>query len=328
MSTIIDVAKMAGVSISTVSLAFNSPERVSELTRKNIFSAAKNLNYIPLKESRKAVIKKYKSESIVVICPKLVGSYFFEILRGISETINMNKKEMVLYIGDDAIEHHLLEIIRNHTCQGVILVYGPDIEERYLQAALEEDFPLVACCFNKVYKGIGSISVNNEEIGVRVAEHFIKQKFQKIGVVGAPLCDSYQRKDAFIRTMEKAGISVPEEWMLSCELAEDAAYRSMDKFLRGNREYPEAFFCLNDDSAIGAIDAIQSHGLKVPEDISIVGCDDLSRSRYYTPSLSTVSTPKIEMGMLAVNMLMRSISGIPSEQIVLNGKLILRESCL
>ena len=128
--------------------------------------------------------------------------------------------------------------------------------------------------------------------------------------------------------MAEKGIHVPPEWDLQCELAEDPAYKTVDRFLRTHTEYPEAIFCQNDDSAIGVIEAIEDFGLRVPEDISIIGCDDLNRSKFHSQSLSTVATPKMEIGMLAVNMLMREIAGMSSEEIVLNGKLILRESCL
>lgn len=327
MATIKDVAKLAGVSISTVSLAFNSPERVSEATRDKIFSAVRSLNYIPMKEHKRADLNKHESESIAVICHQLVGSYFFEVLRGISETIYMNKKEMVLYSGDDAVEKHFLDIVQKHTYQGAILVHEM-VEEKYLRSAVEADFPVVMCCYPTSYKGIGSVLINNEGIGRMVADHFIKQKFQEIGLLGLPPCDCVLRKEAFVQTLEKSGITIPAKWDLPCELTEDAAYKRMDRFLRGGKEYPRAIFCLNDDSAIGTIEAIRNHGLRVPEDIAVLGCDDLNRSKYHTPSLSTVATPKIEIGMLAVNMLMRKIAGIPTEEIVLNGKLILRESCL
>ena len=86
---------------------------------------------------------------------------------------------------------------------------------------------------------------------------------------------------------------------------------------------------MNDDSAIGVIEAIEDFGLRVPEDISVIGCDDLNRSKFHSPStVSTIATPKMEVGMLAVNLLMREIAGMSSEEIILNGKLILRESCL
>lgn len=327
MATIKDVAKLAGVSISTVSLAFNSPERVSEVTREKIFSAVRSLNYVPMKEHKRAALDKHKNESIAVIIHQLVGPYFFEVLRGICETIYRNKKEMVLYSGDEAVERYFLNIVRNRVYQGVILV-NATIQDKYLQEAVESGFPVVMCCYRTGYRGISSVRINNEEIGRMVAAHFIKRKFRKIGLVGRIHDEITFRRGCFLRTLEKNGIIVPEEWELPCELTGDAAYKTVNSFLKSGQDYPEAFFCLNDDSAIGTIEAIRNNGLSVPDDISIVGCDDLNRSKYNIPSLTTVSTPKIEFGMLAVNMLIRRIAGFPPEEIVLDGKMILRESCL
>lgn len=328
LATIKDVAKMAGVSISTVSLAFNNPERVTEATRDKIFGAVRSLNYVPANVNKKTVLGKKKSQSIAVICPKLVGPYHLEIIQGISETIYMNQKDMVLYAGDDAINRYLLNIVESHAYQGVILVNGPIYDERYLRAAAAADFPVVMCCFRESYKGIGSILINESDIGRRVAEHFLKRKFRKIGIVGTPAECSVMRKECFLQTLAEKGIRVPAEWDLQCELAEDPAYKTVDRFLHTHEEYPEAIFCQNDDSAIGVIEAIEDFGLRVPEDISIIGCDGLNRSKFHSPSLSTIETPKMEVGMLAVNLLMREIAGMSSEEIILNGKLILRESCL
>lgn len=328
LATIKDVAKMAGVSISTVSLAFNNPERVKEATRDKIFDAVRSLNYVPANVNKKTVLSKKKSQSIAVICPKLVGSYFFEIIQGISETIYMNKKDMILYVGDDANSKYFPSIVQDHIYEGVILVNGSASDEPYLRAAVEADFPTVICCFKEGYRGVGSILINNAGTGKLVAEHFLKRKFKKIGIIGTPPYDSIQRKEAFIHTLADKGILIPKEWDLPCEIAEDPAYRTMERFLRSHLDYPEAIFCMNDDSAIGVIEAIEDFGLRVPEDISVIGCDDINRSKFHSPAVSTVSTPKMEVGMLAVNMLMREIAGMSSEEIILNGKLILRESCL
>lgn len=328
MANIKDVAKMAGVSISTVSLALNSPERVSEATRDRIFDAVRTLNYVPMKVNRKTALTKKQSRSIAVICPKLVGPYHLEIIQGISETIYMHKKDMVLYAGDDAINRYLPSIVESEAYQGAVLVGEPLYEARYLQEAVDRDFPVVMCGFEKSHRGVGAVLLNESDVGKRIAEHFLKRKFQKIGIVGTPARSSTMRKESFVQTLAEKKILIPPEWDLPCELAEDPAYMTMMRFLRTHTAYPEAIFCQNDDSAIGVIEAIKEFGLRVPEDISIMGCDDLNRSKFHSPSLSTVATPKMEMGMLAVNMLMRKISGMSSEEIVLNGKLILRESCL
>ena len=216
MSTIKDVAKMAGVSISTVSLAFNSPERVSEHTREKVFSAARSLNWYPIREHKKVVLNKYKSESIAVISHQLVGPYFFEILRGISETIYMNKKKMVLYSVDEAVERCFFSIIRNHEHLGVILV-NATIQEKYLKEAIEAGFPVVMCCYKAGFKRVGSVLVNNKDVGRMVANHFIKRKFVKIGILGKIHDENIPRKEGFIQTLEKNGIMIPPKWDLYCD---------------------------------------------------------------------------------------------------------------
>lgn len=327
MATIKDVAKMAGVSISTVSLALNTPERVSQQTRKKIMDAIRTLNYIPMKETQKMILQEQRSTSVAVICPTLIGPYFFEILRGISETLYLNKRDMILFSGDDAFDRHFPDIVRSRMYEGVILLHGPQYNEEYLNIAKKHDFPIVMCCSQTGFKGIGSVIINNDDIGKMVAEHFIKKKYTRIGILGIAPKDCLSREKMFVRVLNQNKIEIPEKWRLQCELTEAGGYQSMNKFLENNDDYPEAIFCMNDECAIGSMEAIKKYNLKIPKDIAIIGCDDLSRSKYNIPALSTVSTPKFEAGMLSVNMLLRKISGLSCEEIVLNGKLVLRESC-
>ena len=110
-------------------------------------------------------------------------------------------------------------------------------------------------------------------------------------------------------------------------LTEETAFRVTKKFIRENKELPDAIFGINDETAIGIIEALQEEGIRVPEEISVIGCDNISSSRFVQPPLTTIEMPKFEVGILAANMLLRRIRGMPTENIVLSGKLIIRESC-
>ena len=98
------------------------------------------------------------------------------------------------------------------------------------------------------------------------------------------------------------------------------------KFLRENKELPDAIFGINDEAAIGTITALREEGIKVPEEISVIGCDNISISQFVQPPLTTIEIPKFEVGILAANMILRRIRGMPTENIMLSGKLITRES--
>lgn len=327
MASIKDVAKRAGVSISTVSLAFNEPERVSEATRKKIYRATKELQYVPASVAKKNAFKERKRKSVAVIMGTLVGPFWFEVLRGISETLSINKIEMVLFSGNDSFEKHFLDLIRRDSCQGIILVIGDEEHEQLLQIAVNENFPVVMCSPPTAHAKLSSILVDNWNVGQLAANYFMQLGRNEIAIFGKCPKDCPERITGFLEVLRKEKREVPDEWIISCDVTEEDAYRAAKKFLQENRKLPDAIFGINDETAIGVIEALQEEGMKVPEQISVIGCDNISISRFIHPPLTTIEMPKFEVGILAVNMLLRRMAGMPAEKVVLNGKLIIRESC-
>lgn len=327
MVSIKDVAKRAKVSISTVSLAFNNPERVSEATREKIYQATKELKYIPASVAKKNAFQERKRKSVAVIMGSLVGPFWFEILRGISETLSLNKMEMVLFSGNDSFQKHFLDLMNGGSCQGIILIIEGEGSEQLLQMAAEEGFPIVMCCPPAGRSGFSSIMVDNWNIGQLAANYFMQLGRNDIALFGKCPKDCPDRANGFLEALKKERRDVPPEWRIYCEVTEEDAYRATKKFLKENRKLPNAIFGINDETAIGVIGALQEEGIHVPEQISVIGCDNISISRFVQPPLTTIEMPKFEVGILTVNMLLRRMAGMPPEKVVLNGKLIIRESC-
>lgn len=327
MVSIKDVAKRANVSISTVSLAFNYPERVSEKTRKKIYQATRELEYVPASVAKKNELKERKKKSVAVIMGSLVGPFWFEVLRGINETLNINKTEMVLFSGNDSFIKHFSDLIKDNSCQGIIIITGGEGYEPFLQKAIDEDFPVVMCCSPKEYVGLSNIMIDNWNVGQLAANYFLQLGRKRMAIFGKCPEDCPDRETGFLEVLKKEKKEVPEKWRVYFDVTEETAYRVAKKFLRENRELPDAIFGINDETAIGVIEALQEEGIKVPQEISVIGCDNISSSRFVQPPLTTIETPKFEVGILAANMLLRRIKGLPTENIVLSGKLIIRESC-
>lgn len=327
MVSIKDVAKKAKVSISTVSLAFNNPDRVSEATREKIYQATKELQYVPASVAKKNAFKERKRKSVAVIMGSLVGPFWFEILRGISETLSINKIEMVLFSGNDSFQKHFLDLMKGDSCQGIILITEGDGNEQLLQLAENKNFPIVMCCPPIAHSGLSSILVDNWNIGQLAANYFMQLGRNDIALFGKCPKDCPDRAEGFLEVLKKEKRVVPDEWRIYCDVTEEDAYRATKKFLKENKKLPDAIFGINDETAIGIIEALQEDGIKVPEQISVIGCDNISISRYIQPALTTIEMPKFEVGILTVNMLLRRMSGMPPEKVVLNGKLIIRESC-
>lgn len=327
MVSIKDVAKRANVSISTVSLAFNYPERVSEKTRQKIYHATKELQYVPASVVKKNEIKEWKRKSVAVIMGSLVGPFWFEVLRGINETLNINKTEMVLFSGKESFTKHFLDLIKGNSCKGIIIITGGDGYDSLLQMAIDEGFPVVMCCPPKEYVGLSNIMIDNWNVGQLAANYFLQLGREHMAIFGKCPKDCPDREIGFLEVLRREKREVPEKWRLYFDLTEETAFGVTKKFLKENKELPDAIFGINDETAIGVIEALQEEKIKVPEEISVIGCDNISSSRFVHPSLTTIEMPKFEVGILAANMLLRRIKGMPTENIVLSGKLIIRESC-
>lgn len=325
MISIKDVAQKAGVSISTVSLAYNSPVRVSDATREKIYQAAKELGYIPASIAKKNVLKE--KNSVAVIMGSLIGPFWIDVLRGINETLSVNKMEMVLFSGNDSFQKHFRSLIQDRTCKGIIVITDSNGDDQMLQMAADEEYPIVLCCPPAGHEGISSAMIDNWNIGQQVANYFIQMRRKDIALFGKCPKDCPDRERGFLDALRKNGIDVPSEWKVYCDVTEEDAYEATKEFLKKHQKLPDAIFAVNDETAIGVMQALHEEKIKVPEEISVIGCDNISIGRFIQPLLTTIEMPRFEIGILTANMLLRRIAGMPPEHIVLNGKLIIRDSC-
>lgn len=327
MASIKDVAKLAQVSISTVSLAMNYPERVTAETKDKIFSAMKELQYVPSSGEKRSVAAVQKRTSVALITGEIFGPYYYEILRGISETLTIHGLEMVMMCGTESVKRHFYQALANPSFCGIILTNIGDLTQTDIDFATGKNISVVMCHSECSYKDVGCVTVDNFYIGRMVANHLLCVDYESAGIMGRRYSTTEGRAEGFIHTMEKNGIMIPPQWDMDVALDEKAGYSQMKELLEAGTELPQAVFCLNDEIALGVMQALREFAINIPEDIGIVGCDDIPISKFAVSPLTTIAMPKFEMGMMAVNLLMRQVNGKPAENVVLNGKLIIRESC-
>lgn len=327
MATIHDVAKHSGVSISTVSLVMNYPERVSEATRAKVIRAIKALSYIPTTAARRTKVGEEKKKSVVLISRDVSGPYFYEVMRGISEMLVVSGLELILLSGPDAEQRHFNEMAGNPYVIGILILSIEAPVNCDIEGAIRRGVPVVFVNAAAAYPGAGSVSVDNYNIGEAVAHHFLHIGYRRLAIFGEQTSERASRAAGFVDTLLAGGIRIPPEWNVSVYLDEKNGFSAMSAFLDEKIPLPEAIFCLNDEVARGAIDAMKGRGIHVPGQVAVIGCDDVSVSRYMEPALTTVAIPKFEQGMLSVTQLLRQLNGNPGENIVLNTKLIIRESC-
>lgn len=323
-----DVAKKANVSIATVSRVFSSPETVAEETKKKVLKVVEELNYTPNVLARQ--LRKMETKTIVVVVPDITNTFFSRVLRGI-ETIARENGYRVL-LGDTendiTLENEYLKTLYEKHADGLILLTART--DRITIEKLSENYPVVLACEYLEGSNLPTVSIDNISAARKATEHLIKLGHRRIAHITGPMnvILSRDRLKGYKQAMESYELEVDPILIQEGDFYYKTGYNLMLKLLFIENP-PTAVFAANDEMAIGAIKAIQSQGLKVPEDIAIVGFDNIKMSAIFSPSLTTIGQPTYKIGEKAMNLLLDLIRGkkLSKNQFVLDDKLIIRESC-
>jgi DNA-binding LacI/PurR family transcriptional regulator len=325
-TTIHDVAREAGVSVPTVSRAINNRPRISEETRAHVLRVAKKLNYQPNKTARALVTQR--SHTIEVITTRPKHSLFSSSLAAISQFIRAAGYQITLSITDP---EHFRDRLRSATAQltdGVILI----VPNQDLRMPADELIELCAGVpFVQTTADLGDSSssvIYDQGYGVELAvQHLIDLGHRQIAEIrGKPqVFDTQLRHNAWLNTLQKNNIEPGPS--VAGDFEALSGYNAAKELLENN--YPfTAIFAGNDRMAIGAINALNESGLRVPEDISIVGYDNVELGQYMQPPLTTVAQDFNKLGRLAAEYLISLIEDpeTPVHQRVLSPELIIRQS--
>jgi DNA-binding LacI/PurR family transcriptional regulator len=329
--TIKDIAKKAGVNHSTVSRVINENPAISEKTKKKILKIMADLNYRPNLIARGLV--KSKTNAFALITPD-INPHVTPIVRGVTDTCRRLNYGLMLFSTDYWLEEtrSYLEVVRNWLVDGVLIynvIYHKDIPQN-IKELQKEEIPFV---FLNKFIGSGmvnAVGINNYSAVELAIEHLVDIGRKRIAVIngGMMSVDGVERFEAFKKVLEKFDIEFDKRLIGEGNFFYDEAYEETKRLLTLNMEKPDAIFCANDLMAIAAINAARDRGLKVPEDIAVVGFDDLEAGRYFSPALTTIRPPHQDLGGKAIDLLLKIIENPKRqvEEISLDSKLIVRES--
>jgi DNA-binding LacI/PurR family transcriptional regulator len=327
--TIKHVAHAAHVSHTTVSRVFHQDPRISKATKVRVLEAAKKLNYRPNIMARGLV--RQQTFLIGLVVPDIMSSFFPEIIGGIEEVTNQKNYSIILCTSEDDIskEQNHVQSLLNKGVDGLIIspVYGSDIAE--MDQLIDQEDKHVVYLARKIEKVKGYfVGVNDTQIGFQATEHLIKLGHRRIAHLAGDshFTQSQQRQQGFLEAVRKHEININQTLIIPSGYTIEAGYKSARELLAGSFQ-PPALYAVSDVTAIGAIQAIRESGLKVPQDIAVVGTDDLQIASLIEIPLTTVAQPKRQMGITAAQILINSIEGIQTESVELQTQLIIRESC-
>ena len=327
--TIRDIARVAGVSVATVSRVMNDRPDVSPETRESVLRVARAHNFTTNRSARGLSVGR--TGLIGFTLPWVDEHYFTGILAGATEALHEQEQRVVL-----CPTHHehdrevsLLERLMNGTTDGAIVLL-PEESPAELRALNEHGFPfVVADPRQPLDEGVPVVSAAHGSGARSATEHLIRLGHRRIGLItGFPGWTATEERIAGYKTaLASAGLPLVSELVVEGEFNAEAGYVAAARLL-DRVDRPTAIFASNDNTAVGTMRAALERGMRIPEDLSIVGFDDTEVARNVWPRLTTVRQPLAELGRTAVSLLNRLIEGQRTEalRIELATRLIVRES--
>ena len=328
MVTIKDIAKLANVSLSTVSKALNNKPDVSAATRKKVLEIAEKYNFIPNAFGKG--LKSKTTENIgVIFCREpqpLSGNPFYSrVLEGIEAEVALNNYNLVLHLTPKSNQKVLPKMVRQKQVDGIILV--GIFQKEFINTLLEHKTPFVMVDPKLTLDNCFQILIDNEHGAFMATQYLIKSGHRKIGFISGDLSrlSFRQRYNGYEKALKSNNIPVNKEFIRTGGIEKGYEYV---KDLLSLKDRPTAIFSTNDINAIYGFKAVQEFNLKVPDDISIIGFDDIDLAKFSTPLLTTIRVYKEELGSIAVRTLFKIINNEADKPTttIIPVKLIERES--
>ncbi|WP_041607596.1 LacI family DNA-binding transcriptional regulator [Halobacteroides halobius] len=329
MTTIKDIAQKADLAVSTVSYALNDSSKISDKTKKKVIELAKELNYQPNGTARN--LKKQKTETIGLFLNDLGGPYYSELIKGVQEVTSSNEYDLVACDAAGGVDSTAYTFLKEKRVDGAIIL-APSISDELIIQVAKNQLPTVVLDRELESEHICNVLIDNIKGAYKAVSHLTKLGIEKIAYLSGAT-DSYDNKNRF-KGYKKAlldkGISYQPDWFIEGCFTEESGYKAIKELLvnKKSANLPEAIFAANDEMAIGAIQALQEGNIKVPDDIAVVGFDDINLASYIRPSLTTISHPKYQLGKLATQMVFEGLEeNFAGKSITISTDLVVRESC-
>lgn len=315
-STLQDVARVAKVSTATVSRTLSNPDVVSESTRTRVAEAVKATGYRINRAARN--LRTQRSHSVLVLLPDLANPFFSTILEGISRHLSKAGYSMLIASTQQVQDsgERLIDYLDDARADGMIILDGgldPEVVEQ-LQTASQSGRILFACEWIEG-ADFPSVRCQNRQ-GARMAvTHLFELGHRKIAHVTGPKGNvlMQSRKEAFVAEIEKLGLEQRPEWLIAGDFSLAAGCEAARSWIE-LEDRPTAVFCASDQLAMGFVAELARHGLKVPDDVSVMGFDDIELAEQFIPPLTTIRQDRLMIGQTAAKMLMSQIVDRDGEQ--------------
>ncbi len=324
--TIKDIAEKAGVSIATVSYVLNGKKKVSEETKNKILKIVDELGYELNGAARD--LRNRQSNLVGVCLESLRGPFFSDLIDGIETTASDSEYNFIITTNKGGDKSGAVKILSERRVDGAIIL-SPDLSDTFIDTLLQKDIPLVILDRNIIHPRACSILLNNHSGIFQAIEHLYQKGLKNIHFLSGVEShfDNKERKAAYCEAM--SSLNIKEYIQIhSGNFRQESGQALGEKMITGEIPMPQAILCANDEMAIGLMERLCEADIKIPQDISIIGFDDILISRYVQPKLSTISHPKFDLGKVAFETLIKILNGENVPNITLDTVFIPRESSL
>lgn len=309
MATMKDIARLAGVSTSTVSHVINKSRFVSEDISKRVNDAASQLNYTPSAVARS--LKVNRTNTLGMLVTTSTNPFFGEVVKGVERSCYQEGYNLILCNteGDNERMRQSINTLLQKRVDGLILMCSSiegeriDIFEKY------PDIPIVVMDWGPMLFTSDKIQDNSLRGGYLAAQHLIDNQHKDIGCITGPLVkhQAQMRYEGYKRAMIEANLQFNANWIVESDFECEGGYNAFQK-MKAKGPLPSAIFVCNDMMAMGVINAANEHGIRIPDDLSIIGYDDIHISKFMTPALTTIHQPKYRLGQAAVEAVLNKVN--------------------
>ena len=331
--TLKQIAEELGLSAMTVSRAVNNRGSIDQKTKDRVIEKARSMGYTPNHIAKSLFYNK--TFIIGVIVPEISHSFFPEVIRGIEEVVYNSDYQIILAHSSESPEREkkIVEMLRAKRVDGILISCSQNTTDyKFYEELAKSDTPFLFFdrCIEEI--GVSYVTVNDESAAYQITKHLIKLGYKNIAHLSGTkrLSLGLNRMNGFKQALEKHNLPVRKDLIVESGFQEEGGYTAMKKILgKPKNTWPDAVFAVNDPAAFGAIDAIREKGLRIPEDIAIVGFSDDIRASLLPVPLTTVEQPAYEIGRKAADKIIRLIENKKemNERVKIMTKLKIRSSC-
>ncbi len=326
--TINDIAKRVGLSKASVSRALNGKQDVDPETRKRVLKVAAQVGYVPSASAR--ALSNGRSNCLGLLVPTLTWPWILEVLRGVAEEIERSGYSLILYTtsgGEDSEREFMSQVVPAGAVDGLALVIPLGMLE-YIERLAKGGLPVVVVDDRGHYPDLPTVATTNVEGGRSATLHLIERGRRRIAMLNGPHdfgCNR-DRLEGYKSALQKAGLQFDPKLVVDSDFKESGGASAMTTLLATDPKL-DGVFVANDVMAFGAMRALRNAGRRIPDDVAVVGFDDIPASAMTHPPLSTVRQPLYEMGRTAASMVMAAVRGESiTKRIELPTSLVIRES--